>query len=76
MDTDADHVARLDPLRVEYLECFVSNDGVAEVSRRRSRQHVKPAWRDDTDAEREMAGIDEVNAQKGISSTAGFQNPR
>ena len=63
-------------LGVQRLQCFVSNDGVAELSRRRSRQNVKPAWSDDTDAEREMAGIDEVNAQKGISSTAGFQNPR
>ena len=76
VDADADHVAGLDPLGVEHLQRFVSDDGVAEVSRRRSRQHVKPARRDDADAEREMAGIDEVNAQKGISSTAGFQNPR
>ena len=60
-----------DALGIEHFECFVGDDRVAEIARRRGREHVKPAGRDDANAEREMARIDEMNAQKGISSATG-----
>ena len=65
VNADADDVARLDR-RVERLERFVDEDGIAISARRRGREHVQPARRDDADAERHVAGVDEVDDHMGL----------
>ena len=62
MDADADDVARRDGRRVELLERFVDDERVAEIGRRRRREHVEPAGRNDGHAKRDMAWIDEVDS--------------
>ncbi len=64
VDADADDVAGGDDRRVERFERFVGDD-----ADRRTRagcglcQHVQPAGRDDADAKRHVARIDQMNAQ-------------
>ena len=46
---------------IELLERLVDDERIAEVARRGGRQHVEPARRDDADAERHVARIDQVH---------------
>lgn len=62
MDPDADDVARGDRLDVHVLECFVDDDRIAPFGAGRGGEHVQPTRRDDSDAERHVARVDQMNA--------------
>ena len=63
VNADADDIAGPDGRRVERLERFVGDLRRAESFRRRVRKHVEPPRRHEADAERMVAGIDEMNGQ-------------
>jgi hypothetical protein len=71
VDADADHVTGLNGQGIENLERFVRDQRVPVGARRCRREHVQPARRDNPNAEREMARINQMDAQKAFSSTAG-----
>ena len=62
VDADADDVARLHALQIERLERLVDDLRRAVAFRRRRREDVQPARRDDRRAERQVARIDEMDA--------------
>jgi hypothetical protein len=62
VDADADQVAALDRVRIELFERFVDNIWVADVIGCRGSQNVQPPWSNDSDTERKMTGIDEMDA--------------
>jgi hypothetical protein len=62
VDTDAHHVTGFHGGGVESLERLVDQDGVAIAAGRRRREHEKPARRNDGNAERRVAGIDQMNS--------------
>ena len=61
VDADADHVTGLEDVSGDRFEGLIGEEWRAERLRRRPRQDVEPARGDDADAERDVAGIDEVN---------------
>ena len=63
VDADADDVAGGDCRRIEQLEGFVAQDGVAPLVRCRGCEYEEPPRRDDGDAERHVAGVHEMDAQ-------------
>ncbi len=62
MNADADDVTGRDGGRVQRLQRFVDDVGIAPRPRRRRRQHVEPPGRDDGHAVREIARIDQMYA--------------
>ena len=66
MDADADDVPAVDGAEIERFERFVGDDRVAERARRRGGDDEQPARRDDTDTERDVAGIDEADDHMGL----------
>src|SRR6266852_1357495 len=70
MDADADDVARGDRLGHERFERFVDDHRIAKRSRRRFREDVEPARRDDADAKGHVARVDQVNSHR-VRATSG-----
>jgi len=66
VDADADNVARADGARVERLKGFVGDSRVAERRRRGGGNDEQPARRDDADAERDVAWVDQMDLQTRI----------
>jgi hypothetical protein len=67
VNADAHHIARLDGGYIERLERLVHDDGRTEPCRCRGGEHEQPARRDDGGAERQFAGIDEVDSHASFS---------
>ena len=64
VDADADDVAGLDRCGIEHFQRFVRNERDRRTVRGvAAARTYKPTGRDDTDAERQMAGIDQVHVQ-------------
>ena len=61
---------------IERFERLIDEDGVAIGARRGSREHEQPARRDDGDAERHVAGIDQVNSHPTLLGIGGNRLPR
>ena len=61
VNADPDDVAGLNRRVIQHLQRFVRDERIAELARGRRRKDVKPSRRNDTDTEREMAGIDQVH---------------
>jgi hypothetical protein len=61
VDADADNVARLHGVYVERFQCFVTDLWPTIHRRRRTRQHEEPTRRDDANAERQVARINQMN---------------
>ncbi len=61
MDPDPHDVAPLELGWLERLERFVGEDRIAPLTRRRRREHIQPPRGDDRHAERDMAGVDEMD---------------
>jgi hypothetical protein len=64
VDADADHVAGADRGRVQRFERLIDNAGIAPACSGGGGEHVQPAGRNHRDAERDMAGVDEVDASR------------
>ena len=64
MDADAHDVAARNAVEVDRIERFVDDARVAIFARRRRGEHVEPPGRDNSRAERDIAGIDEVNSHQ------------
>jgi hypothetical protein len=64
VNADAHDVARRDRIEVDGIERFINHTRIAVLARRRRGKHVKPSWCDDRRAERDIAGIDEVDAHE------------
>src|SRR4051812_20961459 len=58
VNPDADYVAGLDGLRIELLQSFVNDLGIAQVGGGSRRQHVEPARRDDAGPKGRITRID------------------
>ena len=70
VDADADDVAGLDGGGVDRVERFVHDDGIAELGWRRRRDDIQPARRNNADAERDVAWVDEMNSHRVSLSAA------
>src|SRR5262249_9897141 len=62
MDPDADDITRLDRVEIDRFQGFVRDLRIAPAAAGRGRQDVQPAWRNDGDAERLRARIDQMDA--------------
>ena len=62
VNADADNVAACDALRLNLLQRFVDQHGIARNRRGGRRQHKQPSRRDDRRPERIVAWIDQMNA--------------
>src|SRR5512146_1035708 len=71
MDTDTDRIAATDALRIEWLECFVHNRGIAECPGSRAGKNVQPPRRDHSRTERDVARIHKVNSHADTLSCRG-----
>ena len=71
MNADADDVAGLDRCRIEKCQGFVDQYGIAVAFGRGAGQDVQPARRDDGGAERDMAGIDQMNFHARVAPFEG-----
>ena len=72
VDANADDVAGRELGRVERFESLVGQDGVAPGVRHGARQDEHPARRDDGHAERQIAGIDDVDTHGRLPSAHGW----
>ena len=61
VNADADDVPCANARRIESLQRLVNQDWLAVFGRGRRREHIQPPRRDDANAERHVASIDEVN---------------
>src|SRR5205085_8582216 len=61
----ADHVAGRDRVEVERIERFIDDIRIAPAGAGRGGEYIEPPWGDDGDAERLLAGVDEVDSRHG-----------
>ncbi len=66
VDANPHHIASVDPIGVERLECLVDDVRHAVFGWRGSGQHVEPSRRDDRRPERQIAWIDQMNAHSDL----------
>jgi hypothetical protein len=64
VNADSDHVARLDRVFRNRLQCFVDEDRCPVTHWCRRGENVLPARRDDGRPKRHVARIDEMNAHR------------
>ena len=67
MDTDADYVTLLNLVKIDCFESFVGNDGGAVLAWCGGCEYVEPAGGDNSNTERHVTGIDQVNSHCGNS---------
>ena len=60
MNADADDIAGRDVVQIQLGERFVNQMRRAVSIRRGRREHIKPAGRDDGDAKRDVAWVDQM----------------
>jgi hypothetical protein len=61
VDTDAHDIARCNVVRIPRVERFVGDDRIAIDRRGRPGEDVQPTRRNHPNAERQAAGIDQMN---------------
>ena len=60
MNADADDVAGSDGREVHAIQCFIDKNRIAPLVTGSRREDVQPPGRDDRDAERQIAWIDQM----------------
>src|SRR4051812_33725162 len=66
VNSDADHIAGLEPMRIKALQSFVSNQRVAIAGWRRCGDDVQPPRRDHSNAEGDIARVYQMNADRNL----------
>ena len=64
MDADANDIAGLNEFGLNLFKGLVGNERIAVAGRSSGGKHVQPTRRDHADAERSIAGIDQVDAHR------------